>query len=227
MEIITCPNCKVRVIPKTDGKCPNCQSIILKKKKNASRLRPEGTGDKISQRAEKDTRSYQEINWDLVDWKKVYTENRPRVWNKWMVIAVILVSFSLYSLISKRPLTISLGGLIQITNQYVPIILLLTGIAVTLYKINEMLAGKRLVVHGKIIEKSISKKDMKYFFFMSVKNEFNLNAKGELESFDTLEKLPQNFIVDFSVYKLYNKNDTVTFLFLSDGNFICDLRDYV
>lgn len=31
---MTCPNCKMRVLPKTDGTCPSCQAILLHKRKD-------------------------------------------------------------------------------------------------------------------------------------------------------------------------------------------------
>jgi uncharacterized Zn finger protein (UPF0148 family) len=31
MNITTCPYCKMKVIPKEDGTCPSCQSIISQK----------------------------------------------------------------------------------------------------------------------------------------------------------------------------------------------------
>ncbi len=33
--IVTCPNCKIRVLPKADGTCPSCHTIILKKEKGS------------------------------------------------------------------------------------------------------------------------------------------------------------------------------------------------
>jgi len=29
MSIVTCPNCKMKVLPRSDGTCPSCQKIIV------------------------------------------------------------------------------------------------------------------------------------------------------------------------------------------------------
>jgi len=186
MKIITCPNCKLRVIPKADGTCPNCRLEIKTNKKKATQTKPNSTR---GIKNEDKTDTYKEIDWGSVAWKRIYKENRPHVWDRWMVGAVILVGFSLYSLISKRPLTIFIGGIIEIKNQYIPIMVLLTGIFIIAYKIGTTLVGKRLVIHGRIIEKSIDKeKDgQNYYFLIDIKQEFNLNAKGEIGSFNILE----------------------------------------
>ena len=39
--IITCPNCKMRVIPRADGTCPSCQASILQPAQSQSPDRPQ------------------------------------------------------------------------------------------------------------------------------------------------------------------------------------------
>jgi hypothetical protein len=35
MNLITCPNCNMQVLPKSDGTCPSCQAIIVQKEQGA------------------------------------------------------------------------------------------------------------------------------------------------------------------------------------------------
>jgi len=255
MNIITCPNCKVRVIPKANGICPNCLSIIPKQKRTSlsklvkpnkkrervakSKLHPEclpetknpaSTEGLTLERDDPDEVSVKKkFDWTSINWKKAYAVDRFRAWDNWLVIAVISIGFAVYSLISNRPLTFTFAGL-EITNQYISNIALVAGMAVAIYRIREMFFRNRLVINGRIIKKEIvnwGRRDIRYKFLINVSKEFTLSAKGELEPSDSQGKLHRSFMVNPSLYRLYNKDDTITLLFFSNGELIRDLREYV
>jgi uncharacterized Zn finger protein (UPF0148 family) len=50
MNMITCPNCGIVVLPKADGTCPSCQVVIVKGEKGTRNKEDEPANEKPKQR---------------------------------------------------------------------------------------------------------------------------------------------------------------------------------